>query len=251
MRFASLPNHVARLRPAGIAVLALVLAMGGAPSPGFAQRDARQVAAHPRLLKTAGYRHASIETGAAAITNKPGAEHGFAVDLTEDAAAFTDRNLKRYRAVVFLQHHGRRPQPAGARLRALHPGRRRLRGHSQRDRHRVRLAVVRQARRRLPTGTREPGTCERGRSACAMAGTPRPGAPGAMGARGRVLLVQVDQSGDTRPGRHRRDELRRGDERRESPDELVPRPSMAGVPGTRTWDTRRRRSPSRSSCGTC
>ncbi|MBK7833658.1 MAG: ThuA domain-containing protein [Gemmatimonadetes bacterium] len=107
MRFASLPNRVARLRPAGIAVLALVLAMGGAPSPGFAQRVTRAPET-PRILvfsKTAGYRHASIETGAAAIT-RLGAEHGFAVDLTEDAAAFTDRNLKRYRAVVFLSTTG-------------------------------------------------------------------------------------------------------------------------------------------------
>ncbi|MBK9977332.1 MAG: hypothetical protein IPP20_05280 [Gemmatimonadetes bacterium] len=73
MRFASLPNRVARLRPAGIAVLALALAMSGAPAPGFAQRATRAPET-PRILvfsKTAGYRHASIETGAAAITSRP------------------------------------------------------------------------------------------------------------------------------------------------------------------------------------
>ncbi|HEX4932884.1 MAG TPA: ThuA domain-containing protein, partial [Gemmatimonadaceae bacterium] len=62
----------------------------------------------PRLLvfsKTAGYRHASIEPGIAAIRTL-GAEHGFAVDATEDATAFNERNLRRYRAVVFLSTTG-------------------------------------------------------------------------------------------------------------------------------------------------
>jgi cytochrome c len=62
----------------------------------------------PRVLvfsKTAGYRHSSIETGVAAV-QKLGRENGFAVEATEDAAAFTERNLKRFRAVVFLNTTG-------------------------------------------------------------------------------------------------------------------------------------------------
>ena len=55
--------------------------------------------------KTAGYRHSSIEAGVAAL-RKLGEEHNFAVDATEDASAFTDRNLRRYRAVVFLNTTG-------------------------------------------------------------------------------------------------------------------------------------------------
>jgi len=51
--------------------------------------------------KTAAYRHASIPAAVAAI-EQLGAEHGYLVDATEDASAFTDANLARYRAVVFL-----------------------------------------------------------------------------------------------------------------------------------------------------
>ena len=64
--------------------------------------------AQPRILvfsKTAGYRHSSIEPGIAAI-RQLGAQNSFAVDATEDAAAFSDRNLRRYRAVVFLSTTG-------------------------------------------------------------------------------------------------------------------------------------------------
>ncbi|HKH94234.1 MAG TPA: ThuA domain-containing protein, partial [Gemmatimonadaceae bacterium] len=55
--------------------------------------------------KTAGFRHQSIEAGIAAI-KKLGQENAIAVDATEDAAAFTDANLKSYRAVVFLSTTG-------------------------------------------------------------------------------------------------------------------------------------------------
>src|SRR3954451_18313614 len=68
---------------------------------------ARQ-AQQPRVLvfsKTAGFRHSSIETGVA-LVKKIGAEQGFAVDATEDATAFTDANLKKYRAVVFMSTTG-------------------------------------------------------------------------------------------------------------------------------------------------
>lgn len=55
--------------------------------------------------KTAGYRHASIPDGIAAI-EQLGAEHGFTVDATENAAAFTDDNLAQYEAVIWLSTTG-------------------------------------------------------------------------------------------------------------------------------------------------
>jgi len=55
--------------------------------------------------KTAGFRHSSIGVGLAAI-RKLGQENGFSVDATEDAGAFTSKNLARYRAVVWLNTTG-------------------------------------------------------------------------------------------------------------------------------------------------
>ena len=52
--------------------------------------------------KTAGYRHSGcIRSGTAAIA-RAARRQGFEVDATEDAGAFTPRNLKRYDVVVFL-----------------------------------------------------------------------------------------------------------------------------------------------------
>jgi cytochrome c len=62
----------------------------------------------PRVLvfsRTTGFRHSSIETGIAAV-QKLGRENAFTVEATEDAAAFSERNLKRFRAVVFLNTTG-------------------------------------------------------------------------------------------------------------------------------------------------
>ncbi|MEU7336148.1 ThuA domain-containing protein [Streptomyces sp. NPDC007074] len=55
--------------------------------------------------RTAGFRHDSIPEGIAAL-RELGAEGGFTVDATEDAGAFTPRNLARYDAVVFLSTTG-------------------------------------------------------------------------------------------------------------------------------------------------
>lgn len=55
--------------------------------------------------KTAGYRHASIPQGITAL-KALGEKSGFAVEVTEDAAAFRDDNLKRHGAVVFLSTTG-------------------------------------------------------------------------------------------------------------------------------------------------
>jgi cytochrome c len=65
-------------------------------------------AQQPRVLvfsKTAGFRHSSIPNAKAAIL-KLAQENGFAVDTTEDAGAFTSKNLARYAAVVFLNTTG-------------------------------------------------------------------------------------------------------------------------------------------------
>jgi cytochrome c len=55
--------------------------------------------------KTAGFRHASIADGQKALF-KMGQEYGFGVDTTENAAFFTEDNLKKYRAVIFLSTTG-------------------------------------------------------------------------------------------------------------------------------------------------
>ena len=65
-------------------------------------------AQQPRILvfsKTAGFRHSSIPNGKAAII-RLGQQNGFTVDTTENAAAFTQKNLARYAAVVFLSTTG-------------------------------------------------------------------------------------------------------------------------------------------------
>jgi Trehalose utilisation len=45
--------------------------------------------------RTAGFRHSSIGVGLAAI-RKLGQENGFSVDATEDASAFTSKNLAQW-----------------------------------------------------------------------------------------------------------------------------------------------------------
>ncbi|MFC0503485.1 ThuA domain-containing protein [Micromonospora costi] len=55
--------------------------------------------------KTAGFRHDSIPTGIAAI-QQLGAANGFTVDTTEDGGAFTDANLAKYQAVIWLSTTG-------------------------------------------------------------------------------------------------------------------------------------------------
>ena len=75
---------------------------------------AAAAAERPRILvfsKTSGYRHGSIPFGHAAL-DKLGAEQGFTADHTENSAAFTEANLARYRAVVFLNTTGNVLNPA-------------------------------------------------------------------------------------------------------------------------------------------
>ncbi|WP_149242745.1 ThuA domain-containing protein [Dyadobacter sp. 32] len=55
--------------------------------------------------KTAGFRHGSIAAGKTAI-QKLGSENGFSVDTTENAIVFTEKNLRRYSTVIFLNTTG-------------------------------------------------------------------------------------------------------------------------------------------------
>lgn len=98
---------------------ALAALLPGLSDPALAQSTAKRTAAKPastadkplalnRVLvfsKTKGFRHSSIPAGQRAIM-KLGQENGFAVDTTEDAGKFTDANLKRYGAVIWLSTTG-------------------------------------------------------------------------------------------------------------------------------------------------
>jgi cytochrome c len=55
--------------------------------------------------KTNGFHHSSIPNGKTAI-QKLGKENDFDVDVTEDSLAFTEDNLKKYAAVIFLNTTG-------------------------------------------------------------------------------------------------------------------------------------------------
>ncbi len=56
--------------------------------------------------KTEGYRHTgAIGAGQVALM-KMGQESGFSVDTTEDSRLFTDENLRKYGAIVFLNVSG-------------------------------------------------------------------------------------------------------------------------------------------------
>jgi cytochrome c len=57
------------------------------------------------FTRTAGEQHASIKSGARAIEDL-GRRNEFGVDVTANASKFSDRNLRRYRAVVFLNTTG-------------------------------------------------------------------------------------------------------------------------------------------------
>ena len=83
----------------------LPLALLAASLFGFAAGRSNQDTRVLVFSKTAGFRHSSIGVGIAAV-RKLGQENGFAVDATEDAGAFTSKNLARYSAVVFLNTTG-------------------------------------------------------------------------------------------------------------------------------------------------
>jgi cytochrome c len=71
------------------------------PNPPAAQLPALPKQRVLVFGKTAGYVHASIPTGMAAI-RQLGAENNFSVDTTRDAGYFVQDSLKNYSAVVFM-----------------------------------------------------------------------------------------------------------------------------------------------------
>ncbi|AZM64160.1 MULTISPECIES: lectin [unclassified Streptomyces] len=81
------------------------------PAPGAQTRAGTTAAAADpayRVLvfsRTAGFRHASIDEGIAALRDL-GAANNFTVTATEDPTAFTTAHLAQYRAVVFLSTTG-------------------------------------------------------------------------------------------------------------------------------------------------
>lgn len=98
------------LRGAGLVGLSAV----AAPAIGIAPAGAGPRRPHRVLVysRTGGYRHASIPVGVATV-EQLGEENGFAVEATEDPAAFTDRNLRRFTAVLFLNTTAEVMRPAG------------------------------------------------------------------------------------------------------------------------------------------
>ncbi|MFM7020980.1 MAG: ThuA domain-containing protein, partial [Aquirufa sp.] len=75
-------------------------------SIGFAQ-EANPLKGQKVLVfsLTKGFRHSSIKPGQIALF-KMAKEKGFSVDTTENPAAFTEKNLKNYRVVVFMSTTG-------------------------------------------------------------------------------------------------------------------------------------------------
>ncbi|MGP4014807.1 ThuA domain-containing protein [Saccharopolyspora sp. 5N708] len=89
-----------------------VLAVGAMTIPGWASQPGRPEQAQVLVFsKTAGYRHDSIEAGIAAI-EQLGRDNGFTVESTEDSSRFTDTELARYDAVVWLSTTGDVLDPA-------------------------------------------------------------------------------------------------------------------------------------------
>ena len=89
-----------------VSSLLIVFGALGGPANCIAEAESTQ----PRFAvlvfsKTTGFRHDSIPHGIAAIKTL-GADHGFSVDSTEDAARFTDAELARFKVVVFLSTTG-------------------------------------------------------------------------------------------------------------------------------------------------
>ncbi|MEU5964158.1 ThuA domain-containing protein [Micromonospora parva] len=86
----------------GLALSAILVAGGIVAAPPTASAAPFTVLV---FSKTAGFRHGSITPGIAAI-QQLGAANGFTVEATEDAGQFTDANLDRFAAVIWLSTTG-------------------------------------------------------------------------------------------------------------------------------------------------
>lgn len=87
---------------AGLASLVTATALIISPAPPASAAPLTKVLVFSR---TAGFRHSAIPAGIAAI-RQLGAQNGFAVTATEDAAQFSTTNLAQYQAVVWLSTTG-------------------------------------------------------------------------------------------------------------------------------------------------
>jgi type 1 glutamine amidotransferase len=88
-----------RNRAVALVAVAVAIAAGVVALPAAAGPDEPRFKALV-FSKTAAFRHSSIPTAVAAV-RQLGAENNFAVDATEDAAAFNDANLAQYDVVIF------------------------------------------------------------------------------------------------------------------------------------------------------
>ncbi|MDN5204658.1 ThuA domain-containing protein [Fulvivirgaceae bacterium BMA10] len=87
-----------KLKKFGKTTLAVAVLTGCFFSCDSNKRDEKRILV---FSKTAGFRHGSIGVGKTAI-QKLGSENDFKVDTTENAEHFTEENLTKYSAVVFL-----------------------------------------------------------------------------------------------------------------------------------------------------
>ncbi|MGW6271269.1 ThuA domain-containing protein [Streptomyces sp. NPDC055060] len=97
----------ARIATATAAAAVLIGCVSGPAASKPEGKDEGRQAGEKVLVfsKTAGFRHDSIPDGIAAV-KELGAANGFTVDATEDAKAFTAKNLARYDAVIWLSTTG-------------------------------------------------------------------------------------------------------------------------------------------------
>jgi type 1 glutamine amidotransferase len=98
------PRHVVFILELALGfALCAILAGSSDGTAASAPADAREAAPWRVLVftKTAGFHHESIPAAVQAVETL-GKAHGFAVDATDDAAAFNSQNLRQYRVVVFL-----------------------------------------------------------------------------------------------------------------------------------------------------
>lgn len=106
------PSRRGLLRGAGAAgVAAATASLAGTTSAAAGPRRDHRVLVYSR---TGGFRHASIPVGVATV-EQLGAAHGFVVEASEDPAVFTDRHLRRFTAVVFLNTTAEVMTPPGRR----------------------------------------------------------------------------------------------------------------------------------------
>ena len=200
-----------RSTPPGVYTFLCKVHTGMTGSVTVATRRATSSTRSSSSRRTAGFRHDSIPQGIAVI-QELGAANGFTVDRDRGPDAVHRRQPRAVRRRRLPVDDQRRPQRRAAdRVRALHPGRRRLRRHPRRDRHRVHVALVRpDARRLLP---QPPGRhADRDRPHRGHQRALHDRHPGPWSARRRVVqLPAADQPG----GQRRRQRLLAARQRRE------------------------------------